>query len=170
RLLAVCPGAEFGPAKRWPVQHFSELCEFYLRHRWQVCLFGSANDSALASDILHGIAVQYRPDCLNLTGKTSLAEAIDLLSATDLVLSNDSGLMHVAAALQKPLAAIYGSTTADFTPPLAEQVKLLWHDIDCRPCFKRECPYGHLRCLVDIKPDRVIQALEELVPVNSPLS
>ena len=167
-VLALCPGAEFGPAKRWPEQHFAAVCNFYLEHHWQVCLFGSAKESELAAVIVEGVEQSHREACFDLTGKTSLGDAIDLLAGADLVLSNDSGLMHVAAALGKPMAAIYGSTTADFTPPLAEQVKLLWNDIDCRPCFKRECPYGHLRCLVDIKPDRVIQALEELVTVSLP--
>ena len=93
-------------------------------------------------------------------GRTYLAEAIDLMSLADTVISNDSGLMHVAVALMKPVVAIYGSTSPDFTPPLAEKVKLLATDIECRPCFKRECPYGHLRCLTELKPELAMASVE----------
>ena len=93
---------------------------------------------------------------------TNLGQAIDLLSLATTVVSNDSGLMHIAAALDKPVVAVYGSTSPEFTPPLAEQVELLFTDIECRPCFKRQCPYGHRRCLTELMPVRVIQAVKAL--------
>src|SRR5690606_35597481 len=99
----------------------------------------------------------------DLSGRTSLAQAIDLMSLAQAVVSNDSGLMHVAAALQRPIVALYGSTSADFTPPLANNVQLLATDIACRPCFQRTCPLGHKRCLVDLTPDLVQGALDRVL-------
>lgn len=163
--LAICPGAEFGPSKQWPARHFSALCNQLIAAGWQVWIFGSGNDKEFAAAILSGLEDGKLAHCRNLTGSTSLAEAIDLMSAVSAVVSNDSGLMHIAAALNLPLAALYGSTSPDFTPPLSEQAKLLSTGIDCRPCFKRECPYGHLRCLTELAPERVISALHELVSV-----
>ena len=101
-------------------------------------------------------------NCIDLTGKTSLAQAIDLMSLTSAVVSNDSGLMHIAAALKRPLVAVYGSSSAKFTPPLAAQVKMLSIGLDCSPCFKRECPLGHLNCLRNLMPAQVISAVEEV--------
>lgn len=163
KVVALCPGAEFGDSKQWPATHFAELANRLLGEGWQVWILGSNNDKAMAEAILADIDTNALSACANLTGETSLAQAIDLLSLARLVVSNDSGLMHIAAALDKPLIALYGSTSPDFTPPLAEKVKLLSTDIECRPCFKRECPYGHRRCLTDISPDRALSAVEELV-------
>jgi heptosyltransferase-2 len=102
----------------------------------------------------------------NLAGLTTLAEAIDLISFAQACVSNDSGLMHVAAALNVPVIAIYGSTSPEFTPPLAEKVELLSTEIDCRPCFQRKCPLGHLRCLKDIQPTRVSQSVDRLLDLT----
>lgn len=162
RTLAICPGAEFGPSKQWPARHFSALCNQLIAKGWQVWIFGSANDKEFAAAILSGVDDGKLAHCRNLAGSTTLAQAIDLMSAVSAVVSNDSGLMHIAAALNLPLAAIFGSTSPDFTPPLSERAKLLSTEIDCRPCFKRECPYGHLRCLTELAPERVIAALQEL--------
>ena len=103
---------------------------------------------------------------MSLAGRTSLAQAIDLMSVADAVISNDSGLMHIAAALDKPIVALYGSTSPDFTPPLSSRSKLLFTDIECRPCFKRECPLEHKKCLTELEPNRAIDAIAELVPVE----
>lgn len=163
KILAICPGAEFGAAKQWPAEHYAATCNSLIPEGWKVWIFGSSNDRAVAEAIQANIEPGYRASCVSLAGKTSLAQAIDLMSLTTATISNDSGLMHIAAALDKPVVALYGSTSPDFTPPLAERVKLLATDIECRPCFKRECPYGHLRCLTELRPDRAITAINELV-------
>ncbi|HSW71041.1 MAG TPA: lipopolysaccharide heptosyltransferase II [Gammaproteobacteria bacterium] len=158
-VLALCPGAEFGPSKRWPEEAFAEVARAKLAAGWQVWLFGSAKDQAVTERIM----ALTNQACLDLAGKTSLDEAIDLLALTTAVVSNDSGLMHVAAALQKPVIAIYGSTSPGFTPPLAEKVAILKLSLACQPCFKRECPLQHHRCMRDLAPASVLNSLEELV-------
>jgi heptosyltransferase-2 len=162
-VLALCPGAEFGDAKQWPVEHFAEVASEYASRGWRIALLGSAKDRQICEQIvgfmpgiLHGL-------CDNLAGLTSLAQVIDLLSLVRAVVSNDSGLMHIAAALHRPLVAVYGSTSSTFTPPLSDQVELLYTDIQCRPCFKRRCPYGHKKCLTELYPQRVLNALESLM-------
>lgn len=155
KLLALCPGAEFGPAKRWPGKYFADVARHYLNLGWSIALFGSNKDQDVTSEInqLTGNA------CLDWTGRTSLSEAVDLLSLADKVVTNDSGLMHVAAALGRDLVAVYGSSDPEFTPPMSDQAQVISLRLDCSPCFKRDCPLGHTRCLIDIKPERVIAAL-----------
>jgi heptosyltransferase-2 len=156
KIVGLCPGAEYGPAKRWPVEHFAELARKTQAQGWQVWLFGSDKDRVVAEEInqLSGNV------CRNFAGQTSLGEAVDLLSLTDGVVSNDSGLMHVAAALNKKLVAIYGSSDPGFTPPLNADARIIDLKLDCSPCFKRVCPLGHNRCLTEISPDQVLAALE----------
>jgi heptosyltransferase-2 len=166
-ILAICPGAEFGDAKQWPAAHYASLSAEKINQGWQVWILGSVKDNAVALEIQGLLGADQREHCKALTGRTSLAQAIDLMSAASAVVSNDSGLMHVAAALGKPIVALYGSTSADFTPPLADQVQLLSIDIDCRPCFKRTCPLGHKRCLVDLSPALALEALEKIAPMGS---
>jgi len=163
RILAICPGAEFGDAKQWPAAHFAATCSAKVDDGWRIWIFGSEKDGAVADEILQGLSDSQRSNCEKLTGKTSLAQAIDLLSVVDAVISNDSGLMHIAASLDKPVIALYGSTSPDFTPPLSDKSKLLFTDIDCRPCFKRECPLGHKKCLTELEPGRAVAAIEALV-------
>tara|TARA_B100002003_G_C14155645_1_gene556389 strand:- start:849 stop:1913 length:1065 start_codon:yes stop_codon:yes gene_type:complete len=162
-ILAICPGAEFGGAKQWPEEHFARLCSVVIAKGWQVWIFGSANDTEVAKAIVGRIPEDKREACTDLTGRTSLAQAIDLMSVVTAVVSNDSGLMHIAAALQKPVVTLYGSSSPDFTPPLADRVKLIVNKIECSPCFKRKCPLGHLRCLTEISAERVLLALHELL-------
>jgi len=154
-VLGLCPGAEYGAAKRWPEEYHVEVAQWALANGWEVWLFGSGKDAAITQWINH--RTQFR--CLDLGGKTSLGEAIDLMSMTTAVVSNDSGLMHLAAALDKRLVAIYGSSDPHHTPPMSDQADILYLGLECSPCFKRECPLGHLRCLKDIHVDRVIAAL-----------
>jgi len=154
-ILALCPGAEFGPAKRWPVSHFAEVARRQLEQGWQVWLFGSAKDQAVAAEINQAVA----GGCIDFTGKTSIAEAVDLMALAQHVVSNDSGLMHLAAALGKPVIALYGSSDPTFTPPLIDKAKIISLNLDCAPCFKRECPLGHTDCLNAISPELVLQQL-----------
>lgn len=163
-LLAMCPGAEFGRSKKWPIEHYAEVANALLDLGWQVWLFGSAKDFADAQAI--NAATDTR--CVNLAGETSLSEAICLLSLSSAVVTNDSGLMHIAAALNRPTVAIYGSSSPNFTPPLADKTKILKSTIDCSPCFKRECPLKHHRCMREQTSDGVIDALMQLVPEAMP--
>lgn len=155
KVLALCPGAEYGEAKRWPTRHYAEVARVKIQEGWQVWLFGSPKDADAAAEINH----LTQQACTDLTGKTTLKEAIDLLSLADLVISNDSGLMHVAAALNRPLLALYGSSDPNFTPPLSAKAQILSLNLECSPCFKRECPLGHTHCLVNLRPEQVLAAI-----------
>lgn len=162
KILAICPGAEFGVSKQWPAEHFASSCRPLIADGWKVWIFGSANDETIAGEILGELNDTEQQSCVNLCGKTSLEEAIDLLSLVKVVISNDSGLMHISAALDKPVIALYGSTSPEFTPPMASKVRLLATDIECRPCFKRNCPYGHQKCMQDLKPELALNAVADL--------
>lgn len=154
-----CPGAEYGPAKRWPARHFADLAVKVSRgdtpFRGPVWLVGSAKDAPVGSEIERLSAGA----ALNLCGRTNLEQVIDLIAGARAVVSNDSGLMHVAAALDRPLAAIYGSSSPGYTPPLSCHARIVSLELECSPCFKRECPLGHMRCLNDLPPERVLAAL-----------
>ena len=154
RIVAFCPGAEYGPAKRWPAAHFASLAKSLAERGYAIWLFGSPKDHAVAEEIS-----QLAPGlCRNLCGATTLGQAVDLLAMTDLVVCNDSGLMHVAAALDRPLVTLYGSSSPGFTPPLSDQADILSLNLDCSPCYKRECPLGHLDCLNKLTPERALAA------------
>jgi heptosyltransferase-2 len=154
-VLVLCPGAEYGPAKRWPAEYYAELANRALAQGWEVWLFGSQKDIPVTGEI--NAMTQQR--CLDLGGRTALGEAVDLMSMVTAVVSNDSGLMHVAAALDKPMAAIYGSSDPHHTPPMSVQAKILYLGLSCSPCFERECPLGHLNCLRQLAPAQVLQNL-----------
>jgi heptosyltransferase-2 len=161
--VILCPGAEYGPAKRWPARHFAALAAKVSRRvtggnprgSKPVWSIGSAKDSEVGAEIerLSGGAA------LNLCGRTNLEQAIDLIAGARAVVSNDSGLMHVAAALDRPLAALYGSSSPAYTPPLSPRAKILSLNLECSPCFKRECPLGHFNCLNQLQPEQVLAAL-----------
>lgn len=153
--IVFCPGAEYGPAKRWPARHFATLANAVGRQGDPVWLVGSAKDAAVGAQIeelSHGAA-------LNLCGRTNLEQAIDILASARRVVCNDSGLMHVAAALDRPLVAVFGSSSFNYTPPMSPQAKIASLELDCSPCFMRDCPEGHLRCLNDLTPERVLALL-----------
>jgi heptosyltransferase-2 len=157
-VLALCPGAEYGPAKRWPARHYAAVAKDRLAAGWQVWLFGSQRDQ----DICRTIDMATGQRCDDLSGRTSLGQAIDLMSLATQVISNDSGLMHVAAALDRPLVAIYGSSDPGFTPPLNERSRIVSLGLSCSPCFKRTCPLGHLDCLEKLVPEKVLTCMESL--------
>ena len=158
-VLALCPGAEFGAAKKWPEAYYAEVAREWLAQGWQVWLFGSVNDASVCDSI----NAQAQGRCENLAGRTRLEDAIDLLAMASFVVSNDSGLMHIAAALQRPMVAVYGSSDPGFTPPLSETARVARLGLDCSPCFQRECPLGHLNCLNELKPARILAAMEEVM-------
>jgi len=160
-ILALCPGAEFGPAKCWPTAYYADIARRYLERGWQLVLFGSANDKVVTGQIL--AECKQHDSCFDLAGRTELAEAVDLLSLSNLVLSNDSGLMHIASALGRPLLVIYGATSSTFTPPLSEHAETIMPEIDCAPCFERDCPLGHHRCMRDTTADEVADKLDALL-------
>jgi heptosyltransferase-2 len=165
-LLALCPGAEFGSAKRWPAEYYAELATDFLQRGWQIALLGSASDQAVTGIIAR--QCEGHPDCLDLAGRTSLEEAVDLLSGASAVVSNDSGLMHVAAALGRPLVAVYGATSPAFTPPLSDRVAVVTSELDCAPCFQRECPLGHHGCMRYTPAARIADELHHLLSVDGP--
>ncbi|WP_026971213.1 lipopolysaccharide heptosyltransferase II [Aliagarivorans marinus] len=163
-ILAMCPGAEFGPAKRWPEQHYAEVARVWIeQYNGQVWIFGSNKDAAVADAIKAHLDDAQQAHCRSLAGRTQLADAIDLMACANLAISNDSGLMHIAAALGLPLIAVYGSSSPEYTPPLSEVTATLHTDIGCRPCFKKTCRFGHNKCLTELSPSHAISAIELLL-------
>ncbi len=158
-ILVLCPGAEYGPAKRWPSEHFAAVAQAKIRQGWQVWLTGSVSDAGIAADINH----RCRDHCLDLSGRTDLAQVVDVLAAASCVVSNDSGLMHVAAAVGTPLVAIFGSTDPKHTPPLSSNCEVVYLGLTCSPCFARACPLEHLNCLKELTPDRILYSMDRLL-------
>ena len=153
-----CPGAEYGPAKRWPIPYFAEISQRLKKHGFAVWLIGSNKDKEIAGKIV----ALGNHDARNLCGETDLKDAIALLSCADLVVSNDSGLMHLAAALDRPMLALFGSSSPQFTPPLSPKAQIVKLGLKCSPCFKRECPLGHFDCMMKLTPDMVWQKIENM--------
>ncbi len=150
-VAVLCPGAEYGPAKRWPAQYFAALAGMLGEAGFAVWLMGSKADQPVARAILEA-----GPGCAtDLTGRTSLAGAIDLIAAAHVVVSNDSGLMHIAAALDRPLVALYGSSSPVHTPPRTDKARVQYLAIECSPCYERTCPLGHFRCMRELAPERI---------------
>ncbi|GAB6059513.1 lipopolysaccharide heptosyltransferase II [Desulfonatronum parangueonense] len=161
-ILVLCPGAEYGPAKRWPAEHFAEVARAMHQQGWTVWVMGSQKDQDVAGQVCAQSNLPTE-QCVNLAGRTTLGQAVDLLALASAVVSNDSGLMHVAAALDRPLAAVYGSSDPKFTPPLSASSRIVSLGLECSPCFKRHCPLGHLDCLRRIEPEAVLRALAKTI-------
>ncbi len=158
-LVALMPGAEYGPAKRWPAAHFGALAAEVAGGGADVVVLGSAKERALGDAIAASAA---HPAVRNLCGATSLADVVDLTAAASVAVSNDSGLLHVAAAAGAPVVAIYGSSSPRFTPPLTEAAAIVSLELECSPCFARDCPLKHMRCLNDLAPATVLRAVESV--------
>jgi heptosyltransferase II len=163
---AFAPGAEYGPAKCWPAEHYAALARALHRaHGQPVLLLGSGKEAALCEQIARGGDNDSDAACRVLAGKTSLIDAMALIAAARGVVSNDSGLMHVAAALGVPQVAVFGSTSPEHTPPLNPRARVLWLkeelQLDCAPCFDRVCRFGHTRCLTGVSAQRVETALND---------
>ena len=159
-VAVFCPGAEYGPAKRWPTSYFAATARRLQAEGYAVWLIGSNKDRDVAEEIVTLSNEASR----NLCGSTDLNDAIALLSVATLVISNDSGLMHLAAALDRPMLAIFGSSSPQFTPPLSAQAQVVKLDIECSPCFKRDCPLGHFNCMNQLTPDVIWEKVQSIIP------
>jgi len=154
-VICFFPGAAYGPAKQWPIEYFRQLGEMLISAGYQVWIMGSANEQAIGDQIAASMGAWG----INLCGRTTLIDTIDLMALAACAVTNDSGLMHVAAAVNLPLQAIYGSSTPAYTPPLSTKARIHYLGIECSPCFKRKCPYGHYNCLYGIFPEQVYQSI-----------
>tara|TARA_B110000459_G_C16624209_1_gene503921 strand:+ start:6749 stop:7795 length:1047 start_codon:yes stop_codon:yes gene_type:complete len=163
KIIALCPGAAYGKTKRWPQEHFASLATMLLAQGFQILLLGSKQEQKYGNHI----DIITHNKCLNFIGKTSLSETIDIMGQTDLVVANDSGLMHMAAALKKPIIAIYGSTLPSFAPPLSKIAVSIWQEISCRPCKQRICPLHHYNCLKQITPRIVRDNIKNIFTTTS---
>ena len=156
-IAILCPGAEYGPAKRWPAAHFAQVARRWTAQGWQLWVLGSAKDHPVGAEIARLVPAPLH----NLCGITTLEEAVDLMALARRVVTNDSGLMHVAAALERPLVALFGSSSPRFTPPLSTQARVLRLGLPCSPCFQRTCPLMHLDCLNLLGPEQVLAAFPD---------
>jgi len=154
-IAAIMPGAEYGPAKCWPLPSFAEAARQLADAGYAVWVLGSARDHDAGREIERGSGAA----ATNLCGRTKLEDAVDLLACARHALTNDSGLMHVAAAVGCHVIAVFGSSSPVRTPPLTDRCTVLWLGLECSPCFRRDCPLGHLRCRRDIHASRVIEAI-----------
>lgn len=161
--IGFCPGAEFGPAKRWPHYHYAELAQQLIDQGYQILLFGSAKDQETGQQILQSLTENARSFCRNLAGETQLEQAVILLAHCEAVVSNDSGLMHIAAALNRPLVALYGPSSPDFTPPLSQQARVIRLITGYHKVRKGDADQGYHQSLIDIQPARVMTELENLL-------
>ena len=160
KLLALAPGAAYGPSKRWPLAYFAEVANWALRAGWRVICLGGPEERALGQELGQAIATELRSAWLDCCGRIRLDLSLDLLSVADALVANDSGLAHVAAAVDCPPLVLYGPTNAKHTPPLHPEARIVQRDdLDCRPCHRRQCPLGHHDCLRGIAATKVIDLL-----------
>jgi heptosyltransferase-2 len=158
RLVALCPGAEYGPAKRWPAEYFANVASKLKAMGAMPIVLGTQADvptGLTIEQLSHGAA-------LNLCGRTTLDQAMDLIAGSTAVITNDSGLMHVAAALDVPQLALFGSSSPEHTPPLSDQARVIYLAVDCSPCYQRVCPLGHFKCMRELTPELVLEDYAQL--------
>ena len=156
-IIAFCPAAEYGQAKRWPPVHFAALADKLINSGYQILIFGSNKDTDIAKQIIELCSAG--DNIIDLCGKTSLTNAIDLLAKSQYVISNDSGLMHIAAAVGANIIAVYGSSSPNFTPPLSKHAQIVQLNLSCSPCFERTCQFGHYNCLTQITPSMILNKI-----------
>ncbi|WP_235365427.1 ADP-heptose--LPS heptosyltransferase RfaF [Proteus terrae] len=161
--IGFCPGAEFGPAKRWPHYHYAALAQKLIEQGYQIFLFGSQKDKEAAEEIKQALTLEAREVCFNLAGETSLEQAVNLIASCKAVVSNDSGLMHVAAALERPLVALYGPSSPDFTPPLSHKARVIRLITGYHKVRKGDAEQGYHQSLIDIQPEKVFAELANLL-------
>ena len=152
--IGMMPGAEYGPAKQWPITYYQELAGKLIVNGYQVWVFGSEKERTIGEEI-----AQAAEGVINLCGETRLEDVIDLIALCHSVVSNDSGLMHVACATGRRVIAIYGSSSPSYTPPLSKNAEVIYRYLECSPCFKRVCPLGHTNCLTGIDSDVLLTAI-----------
>lgn len=162
-ILALCPGAEFGVAKRWPPEYYAEVAKQMQSVGWQVWLFGGPNDQAIGETLQKYLSTP----CVNLIGRTRLGEAIALLALSKVVVSNDSGLMHLSLALDRSVVIPYGATDCGFRKDQQPKAYPLSLELGCSPCFKRDCPLQHHRCMQDLKPQIVLDTLHTIINLKA---
>jgi heptosyltransferase-2 len=169
KFYILAPGAEFGPAKQWPVQHFAALSTQLLQDdpSSSIVLLGSSKDRVVCDEILQKIDVNLHLKILNLSGLVSLDQSIALIPLAKGLASNDSGLMHIAAAFGIPQIAFYGSSDPKHTPPLSPFAGILFLGLDCSPCHQRKCPLGHLNCLNQITPQSAFNELNRCITLRN---
>ncbi len=158
-MIAFMPGAEFGPSKQWPAKYFAELATLFKQQGYVIYIFGSPKDKPMGEEIFN----ISKGDAISLCGQTTLEEVTDLLSLAKIAITNDSGLMHIAAAVGRPIVAIYGAITPKYTPPLTDTKEIQYLDLECSPCFKKQCPFGHYNCLNGIEVDQVYNSAMKLL-------
>ncbi|MEY1230435.1 ADP-heptose--LPS heptosyltransferase RfaF [Proteus terrae] len=161
--IGFCPGAEFGPAKRWPHYHYAALAQKLIEQGYQIFLFGSKKDKEAGEEIKQTLTPEAREACFNLAGETSLEQAVNLIASCKAVVSNDSGLMHVAAALERPLVALYGPSSPDFTPPLSHKARVIRLITGYHKVRKGDAEQGYHQSLIDIQPEKVLAELANLL-------
>lgn len=157
--VALMPGAEFGPSKRWPAKYFGELASIFKQDGYEVYVFGSPNDHAIGEKIV----TSSNGSAKNLCGETTLEEVVDLISLVNIAITNDSGLMHIAAAVDRPVVVIYGAITPEYTPPLSNTAEIQYLNLDCSPCWQKQCPYGHYNCVRNLTVSRVYESAIKLL-------
>ncbi|MEQ4529786.1 MAG: ADP-heptose--LPS heptosyltransferase RfaF [Mixta sp.] len=167
-IIGFCPGAEFGPAKRWPHYHYATLAQQLITAGYQIVLFGSAKDHETGEQIRQSLDEAGQQYCRNLAGETKLEQAVILLAHCRAVVTNDSGLMHVAAALNRPLVALYGPSSPDFTPPLSHHARVIRLISGYHKVRKGDAEEGYHQSLIDIQPARVMEELTALLSQQEP--